>query len=166
MGSEFVYSTAWFFNCRAKWCVRYVAVVAPLILLQTVHGAMHMSIGIACGCWHFWFHAYGFAIDANTRQTGRPDRSQSPLQIPMMDQTPLGPAPREAADSEETLEGSWSLVRKHLAWFCVVVLALAGAISMWLDIGAGIRKCFGIFLNREWAVICCDLWECKCDWSM
>ncbi|OEL13383.1 hypothetical protein BAE44_0025598, partial [Dichanthelium oligosanthes] len=33
------------FNCRAKWCVRYVVVVALLILLRTALGAMRMTIG-------------------------------------------------------------------------------------------------------------------------
>ena len=45
MGSKFVYSTDDFLS-RAKWCVRYVAVAAPLILLQTALGATRMSIGI------------------------------------------------------------------------------------------------------------------------
>ena len=32
--------------------------------------------GIVCRCWRFWFHAYGFVIDANERPTGHPDPSQ------------------------------------------------------------------------------------------
>ena len=33
-------------SCRTSWCVRYVAVAAPLILSQTALGATRMSIGI------------------------------------------------------------------------------------------------------------------------
>jgi len=32
--------------------------------------------GTVCRCWRFWFHAYGFVIDANERPTGHPDPSQ------------------------------------------------------------------------------------------
>ena len=35
-------------SCRTSWCVRYVAVVAGLSLLQTVLGAMLMSTGTPC----------------------------------------------------------------------------------------------------------------------